>query len=157
MSEALIRRRRRTRILAKSSPALARELAALVERAATVEVLQAPRQGLVMCQVRETARNSRFYLGEALMSECRVRVGETEGLGVVLGPNAELAHDMAVVDAALSAPEPSEVADELERRLLAAERDLERAQAERDARVLASRVSFDTMGGQDMSVQAVVK
>ena len=38
-----------------------------------------------------------------------------------------------------------------------AERELDEAQAARDAKVLTSRVSFDTMGGQDMSVQAVVK
>ena len=153
----MIRRRRRTRILATASPELAHELAALVEREREVEVLQPSHQGLVMCQVRETARNSRFYLGEALMSECRVRVAGAEGLGVVLGSNAELAHDMAVVDAVLSTGEPSELADELERRLVVAERELDRAQTADDARVLSSRVSFDTMGGQDMSVQAVVK
>lgn len=153
----MIRRRRRTRILAKSAPALAAELARLVEQDEAVEVLDPPHQGLVMCQVRETARNSRFYLGEALMSECRVRVAGTEGLGAVLGPDGELARNMAVVDAALSAATPLPVAVELERRLLDAEAALDRAQEREDAHVLSSRVSFDTMGGQDMSVQAVVK
>lgn len=144
-------------MLAESSPTLARELAALVESSVEVREVVAPRQGLVMCQVRETARNSRFYLGEALMTECRVRLGSVEGLGVVLGTNAELAHDMAVIDAALSQPEELAVAPELERALLAAERRLTEERTRCAARTCVSRVSFDEMGGQDMSVQAVVK
>ena len=153
----MINRRRRTRVLAEGRAQLARELAALVEASVEVVEVAAPHQGLVMCQVRETARNSRFYLGEALMTECRVRIGDTEGLGAVLGMDTERARAMAVVDAALSQPEPLEVAPELERRLLDAEVELDRAEERAAERVLSSKVSFDTMGGQDMSVQAVVK
>ena len=101
----MIRRRRRTRILAESSPALASELAELVRREREVQVVDRPHQGLVMCQMRETARNSRFYLGEALMCECRVRVGGSEGTGAVLGSDTRLAEDMAVLDAVLSEAE----------------------------------------------------
>ena len=74
----MISRRRRTEALVESDPSVAHDLAALVERAVGVREVAPPRQGLVMCQVRETARNSRFYLGEALMTECRVRIGDAE-------------------------------------------------------------------------------
>lgn len=153
----MLTRRRRTQILADSRPAVAEDLAALVERHYPVVEVFPPRQGLVMCQVRETARNSRFYLGEALMTECRVRIGEVEGLGAVLGSNSAQARAMAVVDAALSHTEPLTCTDELERKLLEAESVLLRDTAHDRAQTLVSRVDFDTMGGQDMSVQAVAK
>ena len=153
----MISRRRRTEVLVESDPSLAADLAALVEREVETVETVAPRQGLVMCDVRETARNSRFYLGEALMTECRVRIGDVEGLGVVLGGDGRLAHALAVVDAALALPQPLAVAGELERRIEAASRELDRSRARAASQVMASRVSFDTMGGQDMSVQAVVK
>ena len=153
----MISRRRRTEVLVESDPSLAADLAALVEREVEAVETVAPRQGLVMCDVRETARNSRFYLGEALMTECRVRIGDVEGLGVVLGGDGRLAHALAVVDAAFSLPQPLSVAGELERRIETASRELDRSRARAASQVMASRVSFDTMGGQDMSVQAVVK
>ena len=153
----MVKRRVWTRVLAESPRSTSEELAALIERGHEVVEVHAPRQGLVMCQVRETARNSRFYLGEALMTECRVRIGDVEGLGAVLGADALRARAMAVVDAALSQPEPLAEAPELERRIAEAGKLLHERQKRADARVLTSRVSFDTMGGQDMSVQAVVK
>lgn len=153
----MISRRRRTEALIESDPSLAGELAALIEAITEPVEVVPPRQGLVMNQVRETARNSRFYLGEALMSECRVRIGDTEGLGVALGTNGNLARALAIIDAAYALPEPLPVMEEIERRIAAAEQEVERRR-ERDAtETMASRVSFDTMGGQDMSVQAVVK
>ena len=153
----MISRRRRTEALVESDPSVAHDLAALVERAVGVREVAPPRQGLVMCQVRETARNSRFYLGEALMTECRVRIGDVEGLGVVLGADDELARSLAVIDAAYAIGPAPAVIDEVERRIEAAGSQLERERARENARIMGSRVSFDEMGGQDMSVQAVVK
>ena len=153
----MINRRRRTEVLVESERSLALDLAALVEREVEAVEVVAPRQGLVMCDVRETARNSRFYLGEALMTECRVRIGEVEGLGVALGGDGAFARALAVVDAALNLDEPLPVQAEVERRILAAEAEIQRKRERDAALTTASRVSFDTMGGQDMSVQAVVK
>lgn len=153
----MMSRRARTEILVKSPAALAHDLARAIEAELPVRVVVPPRQGLVMNQVRETARNSRFYLGEALMSECRVRIGDVEGLGVVLGADDELARSLAVIDAAYAVEPAPAVIDEVERRIEAAGNQLERERARENARIMGSRVSFDEMGGQDMSVQAVVK
>ena len=153
----MLTRRARTEILVESVPALAHELARAVERELPVRVAVPPRQGLVMNQVRETARMSRFYLGEALMSECRVRIDEVEGIGVVLGGDGELARSLAVIDAAYAlAPAPAVLAD-IDQRIEAAGRMLAHDRALEAARIQRSRVDFDEMGGQDMSVQAVVK
>ena len=153
----MIPRRSRTEILVESDPSLAICLAALVEQDADVREVSVPKQGLVMCDVRETARNTRFYLGEALMTECRVRIGDTEGLGVVLGGDRDLARALAVIDAACSLAEPLPACEEIERRIAAAGDELARKREREALQTSASRVSFDTMGGQDMSVQAVVK
>lgn len=153
----MISRRRRTEALVESDPSVAMGLALLVEQEAEAKDLIAPHQGLVMCEVRETARNSRFNLGEALVSESRVRIRETEGLGVVLGGNGELARALAVIDAACEQPEPLDCAPQLEQAILGAEAAVARAREREERRTMTSRVSFDTMGGQDMSVQGVVK
>ena len=153
----MMSRRARTEILVESPAALAHDLARAIEAELPVRVVVPPRQGLVMNQVRETARNSRFYLGEALMSECRVRIGDVEGLGVVLGADDELARSLAVIDAAYAVEPAPAVIDEVERRIEAAGNRLERERAREGGRTMGSRVSFDEMGGQDMSVQAVVK
>ena len=100
----MVTRRARTEVLVEGGPALAHELAGLIEAACPVRVVVPPRQGLVMNQVRETARMSRFYLGEALMSECRVRIGDAEGIGVVLGADGAFARSLAVIDAAYLNP-----------------------------------------------------
>ena len=153
----MLTRRQRTEVLVEAGPSLARELATLIGAdEAPVEVVP-PRQGLVMCKVRETARNSVFYLGEALMSECRVRIGGVEGLGVVLGSDGAFARDLAVIDAAYALAKAPRSLAEVERRIEGAREALMRERERAATETMASRVSFDTMGGQDMSVRAVVK
>jgi alpha-D-ribose 1-methylphosphonate 5-triphosphate synthase subunit PhnG len=153
----MLTRRRRTEVLVEGGRVVALELAALIEGEAAVVDVSAPRQGLVMCEVRETARNSRFYLGEALMSESRVRIGSTDGLGVVLGDDDELARALAVIDAAYALPEPPACLAEVTARILNAEQALAQRRERAERRVAASRVSFDTMQGQDRRAQGVVR
>lgn len=83
-----MKRYERTRALVEGDPALARAIVCEVERDGAqdaVAVLDEPREELVMVQARETAQGSLFFLGEALMTSCRVRVGDAVGLGLVLG------------------------------------------------------------------------
>lgn len=153
----MISRRRRTEALIEGDRAVALGIARTIADEADVTELSAPHQGLVMCEVRETSRNSRFYLGDALMSECRVRIGDAEGLGVVLGSDDELAHALAVIDAAFNVEPPLSCMDGVERMIEDAEDELARTREKDWRRVLTSRVSFDMMGGQDMRVQRVVE
>ena len=72
-----MKRYERTRALVEGDPALARAIVCEVERdgaQGAVAVLDEPREELVMVQARETAQGSLFFLGEALMTSCRVRV-----------------------------------------------------------------------------------
>lgn len=99
-----MRRRERTRILVKGDPALARRIAADIEASARIDIVEEPREELVMVKVRESARRSLFYLGEALMTTCRVSVEGAPGKGMVLGSDREAAYALAAIDAAYAAP-----------------------------------------------------
>lgn len=153
----MLTRRERTEVLVEGGPARALELASLVEAEVSPEDIVPAHQGLVMCQVRETARNTRFYLTEVLVTESRVRIGDADGLGVLMGTDAAHARALAVIDAAYAMdPAPSCLA-ELERRIEEVRAAVSERTVAQDARTYVSRVEFDEMSGQDMSVQAVVK
>lgn len=153
----MLTRRERTEVLVESGSALALELASLVEADTPAWDIVPAHQGLVMCQVRETARNSRFYLSEVLVTESRVRVGEADGLGVLMGTDAAHARALAVIDAAYAMEPAPACMEELERRIDKARVAVSERMVAQDARTYVSRVEFDEMSGQDMSVQAVVK
>lgn len=153
----MISRRRRTEALVESDRSIAIGLARRIAEDVPVTDMAAPHQGLVMCEVRESARSTRFNLGEALITESRVRIGTTEGLGVTLGTDGELAHALAVIDAAFSLDAAPSCLDKIERIILSAERSLADRREKEWRRILTSRVSFNTMQNQDMSVQGVVQ
>jgi alpha-D-ribose 1-methylphosphonate 5-triphosphate synthase subunit PhnG len=138
-----VTRNERTRILVQGDPhrrsALAREITGTYD----VYTIAQPSAGLVMTSMRDGARGSRFYLGEVLVTECKVQVCDHLGLGIVAGDDPDAAFDLAVIDAACNAglPETSGWTNRL--------RDEDAAIASRaageHARVLETRVSFQTM------------
>jgi len=98
-----VKRYERTKILVEGNPAVARKIAAQIEQEHSVEVLDEPHEELVMVKVRESAKNSLFYLGEALMCSCRVCLDDKAvGFGFALGDKREKAYNLALVDAAYS-------------------------------------------------------
>ena len=136
-------RKRRTRILVLGDPQLRRELAEAVRAGHAVEATLPPRVGLVLVTVRESARRRRFHLGEVLVSEAKVRVEGTAGLGLIQGRDLDAATDLAIVDAALAAGLPLTAGWEF--RFEAAEAELE-ARLDREQAVLAqTRVEFETL------------
>jgi alpha-D-ribose 1-methylphosphonate 5-triphosphate synthase subunit PhnG len=103
-------RLRRTRVLVDGSSGLATELCGRIRQRYAVTTLSEPRELLVVIKVRESAQGSLFYLGEALATECRVRLegvpGDVPGIGLLLGSERRRAFELAVIDAALSVEEP---------------------------------------------------
>ena len=143
-----MKRYERTRALVEGDPALARAIVCEVERdgaQGAVAVLDEPREELVMVQARETAQGSLFFLGEALMTSCRVRVGDGVGLGLVLGSDRCRAYELAVVDAVFSGAAGDAWASRWDASLRA---ELARVEArdQREARrTAATKVDFSTM------------
>lgn len=138
----------RTRALVEGDSSLASELALEVEHelgAAAIDVLDEPREELVMVKVRETAQGTVFYLGEALMTSCRVEVAGAVGLGMALGSKRCLARDLAVVDAVLSGPLKERFALRWEGPLRRADQ-VRRARLERRGSLAErTKVDFDTL------------
>lgn len=98
-----MKRRRMTEILIEGNPELADRFASEIRGHHPVRELVAPRQGLTMIKMRETARQSLFYLGEVLVTEAKVEIGDYIGVGIVAGAKEQLAADLAVIDAACRA------------------------------------------------------
>lgn len=143
-----MKRYERTRALVEGSPLLARSIVRSLEQELgpdAVTILDEPREELVMVKVRETAQGSLFYLGEALATSCRVRIGQTVGIGLLLGSNRCRAFELAVADAAFSGPNGGEYAarwdDDLRRELAA----IDQREADEVARAATTRVDFSTM------------
>lgn len=138
-----MKRRERTRILIQGSSELRARLAREVLEHQAVVAVAEPSAGLVMTQMRETAKQSRFYLGEVLVTEAKVRIGESLGLGIIAGDDTEAAYDLAVIDAAFNAGVAPE--DRWLSELEEESRRIESRHAREDARILETRVDFQTM------------
>ncbi len=138
-----MKRRLRTRILIDGSPDLLRRLSAEAESSHDVRDVDDPSGGLVMMRLRDTARKDAFYLGEILVTEAKVRIGGTLGLGLIRGDRPEEARRLAVVDAAFNANSPL-IADWIP---LLEEEDLRivREKSREAAEILKTRVDFSTM------------
>lgn len=140
-----MKRKERTQVLVEGDRDLLDGIAREVERAHDVEVVREPVEELVMLKMRESARRSQFYLGEALMTSCVVRIGEAYGYGMVLGEDRKKAFDLAIVDAAYALDDLADdrrayderIAEEQER--IAAQKRL------RNEAVLRTQVDFSTM------------
>lgn len=72
----------------------------LLPQLGEVEVLS-NRTGLVMLPFTDTVKGATFHLGEVLVAEARVRIGDQEGYGSVLGRDLQQALAVAVLDTAV--------------------------------------------------------
>ncbi len=143
-----MKRYERTRVLLEGDPDVLREIVHEVEQgegAENVVVLDEPREELVMLQTRETAQGTLFFLGEALMTSCRVSIGDTVGYGFVLGSDRCRAYELAVVDAAFALDGRDEARARWEARLVREQGAISARKAAEAARIAATKVDFSTM------------
>lgn len=138
-----MQRKRRTTILVGGSPRLAAQLAQEVLSRYPAEIIEGPHNGLVMIKMREAAKNSLFYLGELLITECKVQIGGVLGLGLVKGDERELAFHLAVIDAAYNChlPETTGWQDIL----LQEEAHIARQKEQTAFHILKTQVKFENM------------
>ncbi|MDR7317128.1 phosphonate C-P lyase system protein PhnG [Brevibacillus nitrificans] len=144
-----MKRKRRTEILINGarelagSGELAAQLAEEILERYDVKTIEEPNQGLVMVKVRETAQKSLFYLGEVLVTECKVQINGSIGLGVLHSHDRKLAYHLAVIDAAYEAG-LKETADWTDR-LIQEEAAYQKQRLAVQSGVLKTKVSFETM------------
>jgi len=110
---------------------------------APVQVLRGPTVGTVMLRARESVEGLVFNVGEALVTEAFVAIGDHQGYAIVQGMEHELALAGAICDAAVEASHP--VTPRILAALHAAERRAMQARRAAWAEVAATRVVFDEM------------
>lgn len=138
-----MKRKQRTEILINGSPQLTAALANEIKGRYSVAVMDEPNHGLVMVKVRETAQKSLFYLGEVLVTECKVQIEGAVGIGIVKGDEPEKAYDLAVIDGAYAARlEETEAWTAL---LLSEGERLAAKRQDEQTSVLRTKVDFETM------------
>lgn len=95
-----MKRAQRTKLLIEVGRNEALQMAKQIEGQYSITIVQPPREGLVMMKMRESAQQSLFYIGEVLVTETKVKVNETFGLGIVVEHDPELSKALAIIDAA---------------------------------------------------------
>lgn len=138
-----MKRRKRTEILIKSCIEVARSLVQDLEEKYQIKTVEEPNYGLVMIKHREGAKRSQFYLGEILVTEAKVQINNSLGLGIVAGYQEERAYLLAVIDAAYKADLPeTKLWDDI---LTKTESYLQEEKQKYEAKILMTKVNFETM------------
>lgn len=138
-----MKRRNRTEILIQEKGHLAKTLAETITAAYECREITAPKYGMTMIKMRETAKNSLFYMGEVLVTEAKVEIGNRIGIGIVAGMEVELAKHLAIIDAAYKADLPETIL--WEPQLITAGDEIRKEKARRQAELIGTKVNFETM------------
>jgi len=136
-------RKRRCKVLINGHSKIAGQLADVIKSHYEIKVLDAPNNGLVMVKMRENAQQSLFYIGEVAVVEARVEVQGSIGLGLVVGSDSQLAHNLAIIDASYNASLPEVLV--WEKILLEEEILIEKEMESKTASILKTKVNFETM------------
>lgn len=89
-------------IMAKASLSEIQVIAEPLTHKYSIQIIKEPAKSLAMVQLRETVRESLFYIGEVLVVEAIVSVGDVKGMAVTLGDDFEKVLAMAILDACLN-------------------------------------------------------
>lgn len=138
-----MKRRKRTEILIQGDGSLAKVLAASIAEKYECREVVVPEQGMIMVKMRESAKNSLFYMGEVLITEAKVEISGKIGTGLLVGIDDQRAKHLAIIDAAYKAQLPE--AAEWEPQLLEEEKKINMAKAQQQVALFETKVSFDTM------------
>ncbi len=138
-----MKRRQRTEILIQGDSQLAQQFAESIMDTYECREILAPQYGLTMIKMRETAKNSLFYIGEVLITEAKVEINNRIGIGIVVGMKDELAKHLAIIDAAYKADLPETTTWEVQ--LIKAEKQITKELAKKQAELFETKVSFETM------------
>lgn len=104
-------------------------------------VIAEPTVGMIMARAIEGARGEVFNVGEILVTECQVRIDQTEGWSMLMGSRSAGALAVATLDAAIEASRVAcDLIDEVLLRLIA-QQDAELASAQ--AELASTRVQFE--------------
>jgi len=130
-------------LIARADGKLMCDLAERILADTGVDVVNKPLCGMIMMRFRDTAKNCVFNLGEVLVSEAEVKIGNSTGYAMIMGMELETVLAGAILDAAVEAEHPltPEIVDLLNRE----ERRLLEEKQMKWAQVASTRVDFEVM------------
>lgn len=132
--------------IAQLTDAEIEQLASLVlqrnEPALRPTLITPPTVGMVMARVAEGAHGDVFNFGEVLVTECHVRIGQSEGWSMVMGSRPVAALRAASIDAVLAGGEVDPAP--LDQRLASLTQAREAAVRASRAHLAETRVQFET-------------
>lgn len=108
-----------------------------------IKILKAPQKTLVMVKVRESVKNSLFYLGEVLATECMVTVDGAKGVSVIAGDDFEKAIAAAIIDGYLNGEREKE---DVLRQIDELEKKQQKSREAINRQLRKSKVNFNVMG-----------
>ena len=95
-------KKRLTKILARADRRDVAAMSADIQKTHRPVIIKEPGKTLAMIKMREPVKQSLFYIGEVIVCEAVVEIDGVQGIGVVMGDDAEKTLDMAVIDAAIN-------------------------------------------------------
>jgi alpha-D-ribose 1-methylphosphonate 5-triphosphate synthase subunit PhnG len=137
-----------SRICAYAGPALLGSLAEKAAEGKEAALLKGPEKTMVLLQVREPVRRSRFYLGELLAAHCVVELEGVRGAAVLMGDDLNKARAAAVLDAAHSGGFPGFA--RVEEELLRLEKERKTGLAKEAAEIRKTNVSFQSLEDREL-------
>ncbi len=130
-------------ILAKASAEEVAAVAKPIKADEQIQILKEPQKTLVMVKVRESIKNTLFYLGEVLATECMVTVNGVTGMSVVAGDQFDKAMNIAVIDGYLNGHANSAAVLE---QIAALGVSQQQARQHMNRQIRKSKVNFNVMG-----------
>lgn len=130
-------------ILAKASQSELGEIAEQIKAGSEIQILKEPKKTLVMVKARESVKNSLFYLGEVLATECMVAVDGAKGVSVIAGDDFKKAVSAAIIDGYLNGSKNKETVIEKIQQL---GRQQKKGREQLNRQIRKSKVNFNVMG-----------
>jgi phosphonate C-P lyase system protein PhnG len=131
------------RILCECKVEPLRELVVELEGAYPIAVIRSPSVCLTMIPAEDSLEKQKFFLGEALTTECEVLADQQPGYGLCLGDEPVRSYCMAVIDAFVHGDSP--LPGRIEAFLREQEALLARQQQEESDLILQTQVDFKLM------------
>jgi len=130
-------------IMAKASLSEIQVIAEPLTHKYSIQIIKEPAKSLAMVQLRETVRESLFYIGEVLVVEAIVSIGDVKGMAVTLGDDFEKVLAMAILDACFN--KKIEESDAIEQSLFQLERKQIEKEQKENALFQKTKVNFNSM------------
>lgn len=136
-------KRRLTKVLVRAGRHEVAALSAQIQQSYSPVIVKEPAKTLTMIKLRDPVKQGVFFIGEVIVCEAAVEIGDTRGISVLMGDDTEKALDMAIIDAAVNLG----VFEDFEK-LAALEAEQDKRVQQEYVMTLKTMVNFESMDGE---------